>query len=110
MANFIRLCQITRYQEGDTFALNVDTTTDAAGRPQEGISMRYVDNNGKLWNDTLSFKNIRYGNASCVQESMFEALEEHGIFKEEAKKRLVAVGADGASVNMGTNKGLKALP
>ena len=44
-----------------------------------------------------------------MQESIFEALEEHVKSKEEAKKRLVAVGAVGASVNMGTNKGQKAL-
>ena len=82
MANFTCKCQITRYQQGDTFTLNVDTTTDAAGKPQEGISMRYTDNNGKLWNDILSFENIRYGNAS---------LEEPRISKEVAKKRLVVV-------------------
>ena len=33
----------------------------------------------------------------------------HEIPKEEAKRRRVGVGADGAAVNMGANAGLKAL-
>ena len=53
-----------------------------------------MDKQGKLWIDTLSFKNLRHGNATCIMQSMFETLEEHGIPKEEAKRRMVGVGAD----------------
>ena len=39
----------------------------------------------------------------------FQSIEEHRITQEDIKKRMVGIGADGANVNMGANKGLKGL-
>ena len=40
---------------------------------------------------------------------MFHCLEKVGISKAVAEKKMVAIGVDEASVNMGRYKGLKAL-
>ena len=66
--------------------MNLDTTRDAAGRPQAAISMRMIDDSGRLWVDALSFKQLRHGNATAMQESIFESLEEHGINQEDARR------------------------
>ena len=52
---------------------------------------------------------MRHANASCSLNAIFSKLLEHGITKEYAKKKLVGVGADGASVNSGKYAGVKAL-
>ena len=57
MANCLRLAQADRSTNGDTFTVNVDTFTDAAGRPQKAMSLRTMDDNGKLWIDILTLKN-----------------------------------------------------
>ena len=44
---------------------------------------------------------MRHANASCSLNAIFSKLLEHGITKEVSKKKLVGVGADGASVNSG---------
>ena len=48
IANCIRNIQMSQYQKVEHFNLNLDTTTDAAGRPQEEICLRMVDDTGKL--------------------------------------------------------------
>ena len=42
MANCIRLLQVERYKVAEHFTVNIDTTADSAGRPQEGTSLRTV--------------------------------------------------------------------
>ena len=92
------------------FSLNVDLGTDKAGRPQEAISLRGVDTQkGELVTAALGFTQVRHANATCCKDSLFAKMAEHGISKEKARKSWIAVGADGASVNMGSYAGLKAL-
>ena len=71
MANCLRIAQTSRYQKGDHFTVDLDTKRDASERPQEGISMRMVNDSGKLWIDALSCKQLRHGNATDMQESIF---------------------------------------
>jgi hypothetical protein len=66
-------------------------------------SLRTMDNNAKMWIDTLSLKYLRHGNASTILESLFEIFEAHGIDKEQAKSRLVGLGL---ILDFITNKGL----
>ena len=40
---------------------------------------------------------------------MFSTLQKHGVFKAVVEKKMVSESDDGASVNMGRHKGLKAL-
>ena len=80
------------------FSLNVDLGTDKGGRPQECISLRGVDTEkGELIVDALGFSQVRYADASCCKDSCFNKLAQHGISKEDAKKKMISVGADGAS-------------
>ena len=38
---------------------------------KEGISMRMVNDSAKLWIDALSFKQLRHGNATAMQQCIF---------------------------------------
>ena len=67
----LHIAQTSRSQKGDHFTVDLDTKRDASERPQEGISMRMVNDSGKLWIDALSCKQLRHGNATDIQESIF---------------------------------------
>ena len=58
-------------KKGDHFTVDLDTKRDASERPQEGISMSMANDSGKLWIDALSCKQLRRGNATDMQESIF---------------------------------------
>jgi len=60
--------------------------------------MRMVNDSGKLWIDALSCKQLRHGNATDMQESIFYSIEEHGITQEDIKKRMIGTGSDGAKL------------
>ena len=74
MANCLRLAQVDRYKNGDTFTLNLDSFTDTAGRSQKAMSPRTMDDNRKLWIGILTLKNWRHGNASTIQNSILSHL------------------------------------
>ena len=57
----------------------------------------------------LGFTKLRHQDASTTRDAMFSQLARHGVSKETAKLKLACIGVDGAAVNLGQFKGLKAL-
>ena len=92
------------------FGLQGDGSHDKARTPQEATNVRVVDEDtGRPHICTLGFTNLRHQDASGCRDAMFSQLLHHGITKEMAQTMMVAVGVDGAAVNMGKFAGIKAL-
>ena len=109
-SDFILFIKRKYFQKLRSFSVSIDLGTDKAGRPQEAISLRSTDTKtGEPDVHSLGYSTVRHANASCSLNAIFSNMLEHGITKEDAKKKLVGVGADGASVNSGKYAGVKAL-
>ena len=67
------------------------------------------EDEGELEIHGLGYDQVRHANASCCLDSLFNKMQVHGITKEQAMKKWICLGADGASVNMGQYAGVKGL-
>ena len=109
-SDLILFGQKKKFQKFRCFSLGADLGTDKSGRPQECILLRGVDEDeGELEIHGLGYDQVRHANASCCLDSLFNKMQVHGITKEQAMKKWICLGADGASVNMGQYAGVKGL-
>ena len=105
------LCDQKKFFETTRFfSVNIDLGTDKGGRPQEATSLRAVDRKtGEIVIHGLGYSQVRHANASCCRDATMDKLSVHGISITDAKKKMICVGADGASTNMGKYAVVKAL-
>ena len=87
-----------------------DAAHDKARKPQEATNLRIINKStGHPKIIGLGFTKLRHQDASTTRDAMFSQLARHGVSKETAKLKLACIGVDGAAVNLGQFKGLKAL-
>ena len=92
------------------FGLQGDGFHDKSRKPQEATNTRIVDKTTGIPQILgLCFTKLRHQDASACREAMFGQLKHHGVSKVDAQKKMVSVGVDGASVNLGKFAGMKAL-
>ena len=90
------------------FSILVDGSTDASVTEKELSYIKYVDQStGQLQCHFLRLHDVADGTAAGLKAGLESTFSELGI--NNHKERLVAFCADGASVNMGVNRGLAAL-
>ncbi|XP_068720447.1 zinc finger protein 862-like [Montipora capricornis] len=87
-------------------SLLIDGATDAGGKENETVHCRYVKD-GQPLNRLVGHKAVAHGHAQGILDTVKESFEGVGIL--EWKDKLVGIGADGASVNLGTKCGVAAL-
>ena len=102
--------QVHELEDQLCFGLQGDGSHDKARKPQEAVNVRVIDKQtGRPKIMGLGFTKLSNQNATSCRSAMFSVLQKHGVSKELAHKKMVSVGVDGAAVNLGNFKGLKAL-
>lgn len=79
------------------FGVLCNSSTDGAFRDEEVIAVQYLEN-GTLKFDFLEFQPLIRASAGCILQTVCDCLGEHC---PTWKNSLVALGADGAPVNLG---------
>ena len=97
-------------KEARFISLQGDGSHDKARKAQEATNCRVINkNSGRPKTMGLQFSILNKQDASATRAAMFSTLEHYGVSKADAFLKLCGLTADGASVNMGRFKGIKAL-
>jgi len=88
------------------FSILIDGATDTSVTECELIYLRYLSG-GKPVNHYLSIEDIKNANAPGIISAIEKAFENSNI--SNWKDRLIGMGSDGASVNLGVRGGVAAL-
>ena len=91
-------------------SLQGDGGHDKSRKAQEATNCRIVGKNTEMPKILgLGYSILDKQDASAKRKAMFSILEHHGVSKDDAFFKLCGLTADGAGVNMGRCKGMKAL-
>ena len=87
------------------FSFTSDGSTDIAGDEQESIFVRTA-HNGLVNQWFVGFFRLETLDAQCILDTVVNGLKDRKVWHED---KIVAVGCDGASTNLGVKKGMVAL-
>ena len=97
---------INSLNEKEFFSLLLDGSTDVSTMEQEIVYVRFMVD-GRPKNELLGMMSVKQANAEAILEGLNIFMNDLGII--DWKRRLIALGTDGASVNVGIHGCLGAL-
>lgn len=106
IATVIHREKIKSIKSGGFFSLLIDGSTDVSVKEQEIVHVKFLEN-GKPVTIFLGLITVENGTAEGILEGVDKFFSQIGMLNWKTK--LVGLGTDGASVNIGTQGGLGAI-
>ena len=92
-------------KDASFFSFTSDGSTDIAGDEQESVFVRTA-HNGQVNQRFVGFFRPEALDAQGILDTVVNGLKDRNVWHED---KIVAVGCDGASTNLGVKKGMVAL-